>query len=259
MSRKQTNRSPIERVKESRSKYRKSDRAHKEELYGLIGEACSLTYEFDDDPKLFRRFKARSFFKKLSQRRGRKSNIDDVCTAVSVYIFSSPSDRRGKVAHKHERIIDYAGKQGMLGSSVAGFIKKTGGIGKTCKLATMTYPRQDTISFETTFTESPEDTNTEETEISGETEIEDVNDDQTSGSKAAGSPMEKGIGRLVKPKWPRTERSLNLQAVSDKQFSQATCIEPEQEIIIRAKRRPFNGAYIDLVVISVDVAIKAEG
>jgi len=242
------NQSPISRARAARKLFMASDRYHEKTNIEVAKEIFGVTLQYYDDALAYEQFCKREYFSRMAKRPGKKLDLRDVPNAVAQYVCNATIRRRKKAAYKIGRVVECCLLEKIPSWGFDDFIASHGSFTKAYNYAVKTYSRS---ADESEVTGSSSDLAAEqevEAQNAGESPArDDKNSKQDTHSAAIESDKQQTPNRR-KPDWPKSERSVNIQAITDEVFSVMMAVGPEDDRWVLIGGRPYDGNYVDLYI-----------
>ena len=218
-SKRSRNMSPLSRAKAARKRFMASDKRHERTKLDVAQEVLGITVQYLDDSGAYEQFRNRKYFRAQAKKPGRKLNMSDIPNTVAQFACNAKIRRRKKVAYKIGRVVECCLQEKVEPWAFPDFIAGHGSFTKAYNYAVKTYPRSgDTeelveIDAESATEGEGEDQNSDKPIVSG-----DDNFEQDSEAASTESDQHQ-VPKPRKPDWAKSEHSVNIQALTDGDFS----------------------------------------
>ncbi|MCJ2099767.1 hypothetical protein [Methylobacterium sp. E-046] len=225
-----------------------SDKRHERTKVTVAHEVLGVTVQYLDDSRAYEKFCNKKYFIAQAKKPGRKLNISDIPNTVAQFACNAKIRRRKKVAYKIGRVVECCLREKIEPWGFPDFIAGHGSFTKAYNYAVKTYPRSvDTeevaeIDPESATEGEGEDQNSDKPTSSGDDVFEQDSESDSPESDQHRAPKPR------KPDWAKSEHSVNLQALTDCDFSTLMNVGPVEERWVLIGGRPFDGDYVDLCI-----------
>ncbi|MDF2599452.1 MAG: hypothetical protein K0Q54_2275 [Methylobacterium brachiatum] len=242
-----SNRPPLSRAKKARKRFLASEKSHETNKIDVAEEILGIALQYTSDNSAYQTFCQRTFFKNLANKSGSRLDLNDIANTVSQYVCKATIRRRKREAYKIGRVVDSCLLDKIEPWEFKDFIAGHGSFTKAYKYSVEKYSRSAEANEATA---SSSDIETEKNDNSQDQAEPSAADDTLKCDEVANQTVqdEKQTSNRKKPKWPKSERSLNSQATNDGDFAAVMAVKVEEDVWVRLRRRAFDGDYVDLCI-----------
>lgn len=243
-----SNQPPLSRAKKARKRFMAGEKSHENTKTDVTEEILSIALQYIGDNSAYQKFCKRTFFKNLAKKPGRQLDLSDVANTISQYVCKATVLRRKKEAYKISRVVDCCIQEKIEPWAFKDFIAGHGSFPKSYKYAVAKYPR----SAEKCGADSSDSVIETGQNADPQASVEpSADDDNVLGhDEAPTQPAqdEKQTSNRKKPEWPKSERSVNIQATTEGDFATLMAVGVEEDVWVRLRRRAFDEDYVDLCI-----------